>query len=138
MAIFLQAFRNGYIRYIPIVQYRIVKNKGIWRVIPFSTIVQDAELLPYCPVNSPEQICSEIESGIKDINCLIKISDKWLQEARNYKDRYNFNETESICNAVIASLENILDEHHFDDEEVEWYIEEMISDYDGVLKSVRK
>lgn len=66
------------------------------------------------------------------------ISDKWLQEARNYKDRYNFNETESICNAVIASLKNILDEHHFDDEKVEWYIEEMISDYEGVLKSVKR
>lgn len=104
----------------------------------FNSFVQDAELLPYCPVNSPDQICSEIESCGKDINCLIKINDKWLQEARNYKDRYNFNETESICNAVITSLKIILDEHHFDNEEVEWYIEEMISDYEGVLKSVKR
>ena len=94
----------------------------------------------FCPtvLSTPQTRCSEIESCIKDINCLIKISDKWIQEARNYKDRYNFNETESICNAVIASLKNILDEHHFDDEEVEWYIEEMISDYEGVLKSVKR
>lgn len=104
----------------------------------FNSFVQDAELLPYCPVNSPDRICSEIESCGKDINCLIKISDKWLQEARNYKGRYNFNETESICNAAITSLGSILDKYHFDDEETKWYIEDFISDYMGVLNSSRK
>lgn len=103
----------------------------------FNNFVQDAELLPYFPVNAPDQINSEIESCGKDINCLIKVSSKWLQEARNYKDRYNFNETESICNAAIASLENINDKYHFSDEEVGWYIEDLISDYKGVLKSMK-
>lgn len=60
---------------------------------------------------------------------------KWLQEERNYKDRYNFNETESICNVAIMSLESILDKYYFDDEETKWYIEDMISGYVGVLKS---
>ena len=120
------AIENGY------------KNKWHSQTVEeFNSFVQDAELLPYCPVNAPDQISSEIESCYKDINRLIQVNDKWLQEARNYKDRYNFNETESICNAVIASLKIILDKYHFDDEEVEWYIEEMISDYEGVLNSTK-
>ena len=93
---------------------------------------------PYSPINSPDQINSEIESCGKDIDSIIKISDKWLQEARNYVVRYNFNETESICNSVITSLESILDKYHFDDEEDQWYIEDMISDYKGVLKSAKR
>lgn len=104
----------------------------------FNSFVQDAELLPYSPINSPDQINSEIESCGKDIDSIIKISDKWLQEARNYVVRYNFNETESICNSVITSLESILDKYHFDDEEDQWYIEDMISDYKGVLKSAKR
>lgn len=94
--------------------------------------------MPYSPINSPDQINSEIESCGKDIDSIIKISDKWLQEARNYVVRYNFNETESICNSVITSLESILDKYYFDDEEDQWYIEDMISDYKGVLKSAKR
>ena len=93
---------------------------------------------PYSPIYSPAQISGEIESCGKDIDSIIKISDKWLQEARNYAVRYNFNETESICNSAITSLESILCKYHFDDEEDQWYIEDMISDYKGVLKSAKR
>lgn len=104
----------------------------------FNNYFQDAELLPYSPIYSPAQISGEIESCGKDIERIIKISDKWLQEARNYAVRYNFNETESICNSAITSLESILCKYHFDDEEEQWYIEDMISDYKGVLKSAKR
>ena len=104
----------------------------------FNNYFQDAELLPYSPIYSPAQISGEIESCGKDIDSIIKISDKWLQEARNYAVRYNFNETESICNSAITGLESILCKYHFDDEEDQWYIEDMISDYKGVLKSAKR
>ena len=70
----------------------------------FNNYFQDAELLPYSPIYSPAQISGEIESCGKDIERIIKISDKWLQEARNYAVRYNFNETESICNVFFVNI----------------------------------
>ena len=35
-------------------------------------------------------------------------------------------------------MQCILCKYHFDDEEEQWYIEDMISDYKGVLKSAKR
>ena len=104
----------------------------------FNNLILDAEKLPYQPINDPTNISAEIKSCGNDINSIITISTKWLQEARNYVYRYNVNEAEIICNTSIQSLNDIIKKCHFDTIESEWYIEDLISDFKGVLLSANK
>lgn len=104
----------------------------------FNNFIQDAEYIPYIPYNSPEGIADEIMTCGKDIDCLINISSKWIEEARKYVNRYNFNETEIICNAVIDSLNSVIEQYQFDETGDQWYIEDIISDFQGVLFSIKK
>ena len=104
----------------------------------FNNLILDAEKLPYQPINDPAKISAEMKSCGNDINSIITISTKWLQEARNYVYRYNVNEAEIICNTSIQSLNDIIKKYHFDTIESEWYIEDLVSDFKGVLLSANK
>lgn len=116
-------------------------KKGRWHCLTvdgFNNLILDAAQLPYQPMNDPKYISEELFLYKNDIEKLMAVCSRWLNEARENVTRYNIKEVEVICNTSMEVLDKILLAESWNNEEEKWYIEEMISDFEGVLNSVKK
>lgn len=118
--------------------YNLAKEHGFsnkWHpmtIDEFNNLIKDAENIPYTPINSPRTISGQFNSVNNDIEMLIRVSAKWLDEARKYIDKYNFQEANIICETAVICLKDILDKIVFNDKDSLWYIEEFIDDFERI------